>query len=202
METWMTLSVLNMSYLFAKITNIKLLPIMRFTVLVIYPSNAKASFIQAQGSCKLFWKPSKPCHVCIHWKALAEYSQMITYVPGFQSFSPAFLHHFVLAKLVTTSLMVNNDYKVDFFQGIIFLLLMHSYVSVWIIMKLSNNGRIRGRKTERWGYRSDLWLWSKFMGMACKQELNHDHFAETESSPLVGCCFDLLDDLWKVGVEP
>ena len=40
------------------------------------------------------------------------------------------------------------------------------------------------------------------MGIACKQELNHDHFAETESSPLVGCCFDQLDDLWKVGVEP
>ena len=35
---------------------------------------------------KDFWKPSKPCHVGIHWIALAEYSQMSTHVPGFQSF--------------------------------------------------------------------------------------------------------------------
>ena len=35
---------------------------------------------------KYFWKPSKPCHVGIHWIALAEYSQMSTHVPGFQSF--------------------------------------------------------------------------------------------------------------------
>ena len=33
-----------------------------------------------------FWKPSKPCHVGIHWTALPEYSQMNTHVPGFQSF--------------------------------------------------------------------------------------------------------------------
>ena len=30
-------------------------------------------------------KPSKPGHVGIHWKALTEYSQMSTHVPGFQS---------------------------------------------------------------------------------------------------------------------
>ena len=35
---------------------------------------------------KDFWKPSKPCHVGIHWKALAEYSQMSTHMPGFQWF--------------------------------------------------------------------------------------------------------------------
>ena len=40
---------------------------------------------KAQG-CKNFRKTSKPCHVGIHWIALAEYSQMSTYVPGFQSF--------------------------------------------------------------------------------------------------------------------
>ena len=32
---------------------------------------------KAQGR-KEFWKPSEPCHVGIHWKALAEYSQMST----------------------------------------------------------------------------------------------------------------------------
>ena len=32
-------------------------------------------------------KPSKPCHVGIYWKALTEYSQMSTHMPGFQSFS-------------------------------------------------------------------------------------------------------------------
>ena len=53
-----------------------------------------------------FWKTSKPCHVGIHWIALAEYSQMSNHVPGFQSFS-GFLHHFVLSKLATTSIKVN-----------------------------------------------------------------------------------------------
>ena len=40
--------------------------------------------------CKDFLKSSKPCHVGIHWIALAEYSQMRTHVPGFQSFSMVF----------------------------------------------------------------------------------------------------------------
>ena len=39
---------------------------------------------EAQG-CKDFLKPSKPCHVGIHWIALDEYSQMSTHLPGFQS---------------------------------------------------------------------------------------------------------------------
>ena len=33
-----------------------------------------------------FFKPFKPCHVGIHWIVLTEYSQMSTYMPGFQSF--------------------------------------------------------------------------------------------------------------------
>ena len=44
---------------------------------------------KAQG-CKDFPKTSKPCHVGIHWIALAEYSQMSTHVPGFQSFFKIF----------------------------------------------------------------------------------------------------------------
>ena len=39
---------------------------------------------------KDFRKPSKPCHVGIHWTALTEYSQMSTHVPGFQSFQSIF----------------------------------------------------------------------------------------------------------------
>ena len=35
---------------------------------------------------KDFWKPSEPCHVGIHWIALAGHSQMSTHLPGFQSF--------------------------------------------------------------------------------------------------------------------
>ena len=35
---------------------------------------------------KDFWKPSTPCHVGIHWIAFAEYSQVSTHVPEFQSF--------------------------------------------------------------------------------------------------------------------
>ena len=40
---------------------------------------------KAQG-CKDFLKPSEPYHVGIHWIALAEYFQMCTHLPGFQSF--------------------------------------------------------------------------------------------------------------------
>ena len=58
------------------------------------PSNAGATFIQSTGMQR-FFKPSRPFHVCIHWIALAaEYSQMSTHVPGFQSFF-RFLHYFV-----------------------------------------------------------------------------------------------------------
>ena len=40
---------------------------------------------KAQG-WKVFWKPSRSCHVGIHWKAFTEYSHMSTHVAGFQSF--------------------------------------------------------------------------------------------------------------------
>ena len=40
--------------------------------------------------CRNVRSPSKPCHVGIHWKALTDYSQMITHLPGFQSFSSFF----------------------------------------------------------------------------------------------------------------
>ena len=55
---------------------------------------------------KYFGKPSNPCHVGIHWIALAEYSQMSIHVPGFQSFL-RILHYFVLAKLATSGKRVN-----------------------------------------------------------------------------------------------
>ena len=54
----------------------------------------------------------KPCHLGFHWIALAEYSQMSTFsthMPGFQSFF-RFLHHFLLAKLATSSISVNDSY--------------------------------------------------------------------------------------------
>ena len=61
--------------------------------------------------CKDFWKPSKPCHVGIHWIALAEYSQMNTHMPVFQSFFRFFLHHFVLAKLAISSIRVIHYHR-------------------------------------------------------------------------------------------
>ena len=56
------------------------------------PSKLRLLLSKAQGH-KDFWKPSKNCHVGINWKALAEYSQMSTQVPGFYSIFN-FLHHF------------------------------------------------------------------------------------------------------------
>ena len=52
-------------------------------------------------------KSSKPCHVGIYWIALAKYSRMSTHLPGLQSFS-WFLHHFVTAKLATSSIRYNR----------------------------------------------------------------------------------------------
>ena len=40
-----------------------------------------------------------PCHVGIHWKALVEYSQMSTHLPGFTSFS-RFLASFWIAQII------------------------------------------------------------------------------------------------------
>ena len=72
----------------------------------VNPSNAEAIlFSKVQGHESL-WKSSKPCDVGIHWKALAEYSQMSTHLPGFRSFF-RFLHLFVLTKLVASSIRVN-----------------------------------------------------------------------------------------------
>ena len=55
---------------------------------------------------KIFERPSKPCHVGIHWIALTEYSKMSTVVPGFQSFFSFFFSHFVLAKFTSSSIRV------------------------------------------------------------------------------------------------
>ena len=63
----------------------------------------EATFVQGR---KDFWKPFKPCHVGIHWIALAEYSQMSTHLPGFQLFFVFFVHGFVLAKLATIDIRV------------------------------------------------------------------------------------------------
>ena len=54
--------------------------------------------------CKKFWKPSKPCLVGIHWKAIAEYYQMSTHVPWFQVFCIIF----VLTKLAASSQRVKD----------------------------------------------------------------------------------------------
>ena len=74
--------------------------------LTLNPSNAESTFVQSTRMQNL-WKASKPCHVGIHWIALHEYSQMSTYMPGFQSFF-RFLHHFVLAKLANSSIRVKE----------------------------------------------------------------------------------------------
>ena len=51
-------------------------------VLNISPTNAEATFVQSTRMQRFFLKPSKPCHVGIHWIGLTEYSQMSTHVPG------------------------------------------------------------------------------------------------------------------------
>ena len=46
--------------------------------------------------CKNLRKTSKPCHIGIHLKALAEYSQLSTHVPGFQSFIKFFASFYIM----------------------------------------------------------------------------------------------------------
>ena len=58
------------------------------TWLLTLPMLRLRSF-KAQGG-KDLWKSSKPCHVGIQWIALAEFSQMSTHLPGFQSFFRVF----------------------------------------------------------------------------------------------------------------
>ena len=55
-----------------------------------------------------FWEPSKPCHFGIYLTALTEYSHMSTHLPGFQSIFTGFLHHFILARLATSSIRVKE----------------------------------------------------------------------------------------------
>ena len=45
----------------------------QITFLLINPSDAEAFLSEAQ-KCKDLWKTSKPCHIGIHWIALAENS--------------------------------------------------------------------------------------------------------------------------------
>ena len=49
------------------------------------PFAAEVTFVQCTKS-KTLRKSSKSCHLGIHWKALAEYSQTSTYLPWFQRF--------------------------------------------------------------------------------------------------------------------
>ena len=59
---------------------------------VLSPSHAKAPLRpkDKDAGMLVLRKPSKPCDVGIHWKALAEYSQMSTHLPGFRSFFSVF----------------------------------------------------------------------------------------------------------------
>ena len=72
----------------------------------VNPSNSEATLVQSTRTHD-FRKPSKPCHVGIHWIVLAEYSQIGSHVPGFQSIFSFFFHNFVLARLATSSISVN-----------------------------------------------------------------------------------------------
>ena len=86
---------------------------------------------------RYFWKPSKPFHVGVQWKALAEFSRMSTHIPGFQSFSKG-LDHFVLAKLVTSSMRVKWRMK----ERHRYILPWTVYYSRELLGDSSNNGYI------------------------------------------------------------
>ena len=79
--------------------------------LVNNPSNAERLLISKVQGRKYFWKTSEPYHAGIQWIAFAEYSQMSTHLPGFQSFFKInFFRIFVLAKIATSSISVELTY--------------------------------------------------------------------------------------------
>ena len=69
---------------------------------------------------KDIWKLSKPCHVGIHGKALAEYSQMSTHTPGFW-------HHYLLSS-ITRTIRANQSSKIHPWIGIISAVIWRSAV--------------------------------------------------------------------------
>ena len=56
---------------------------------------------------KIFENHLNPVMLGIHLKALAEFSHLSTHLPGSSHF-PGFFHHFVLAKLATSSIRVKT----------------------------------------------------------------------------------------------
>ena len=77
------------------------LPLLR-----LFSSNAQ--------TCKKLLKSSEPSLVGIHMKALMEYYQMSTHVPGAQGFNhfPAFCHHLIMTKLAPNSIRVKGRTEV------------------------------------------------------------------------------------------
>ena len=79
--------------------------------------------------CKNLWKPSKRCHVGIHLKALAEHydewpcARVLFILSGF-------LHHFVLAKLATSSKRIKfTDWSPRYIMKIVLILFLHFFCS-------------------------------------------------------------------------
>ena len=72
-------------------------------VISINPSNAEATFVRSKKKRRDFWKPSKPCHVGIHWIALAEYSQGLE---GFQIYCALDVSSFSIGMVNPSTLRV------------------------------------------------------------------------------------------------
>ena len=68
------------------------------------PSNAEATFVKSTKAQRFLKNNFEPCHVGIHWIPSDEYpcARVSVIFLGF-------LHHFVLAKLATTSIRVKVD---------------------------------------------------------------------------------------------
>ena len=78
-----------------------------------------------------FWKPFKPYHVGIDCIALAEYSQMSTHVPGFQSFfqEPIVSTPKNIQILHSAQLVFNNPIKYgDYNKKNIFIIFLDFYI--------------------------------------------------------------------------
>ena len=69
------------------------------------PSNAEATFDQSTRT-QTFCKPSKPCHIGIHWIDLTEYFHEYPFT-RVSVISQFFFHCYVLVKFADSSIRVN-----------------------------------------------------------------------------------------------
>ena len=100
-------------------------------LLGINPSNALGYFHPKHTEHKNLSKPSKPHHTGTHLKALAEYFQMSTHLPGFRWFFRVFAL-FCFGRIIATTSIRVKHWWVIVFEAICH---MGSFIDLYVLIK-------------------------------------------------------------------